>query len=1023
MKNYLAFLLGCIFFSNQIHSQFCTGSLGDPVLSIDFGSGIGRGSALGSSVTLYNYSSSGKLDEGFYTISNETTGLRDNAWHATTDHTGNANGYMMIVNASLLPTEGIFYTNIVNDLCPGTTYEFSAWLMNLMTFTSVNPNVIFRVSTISGVELGTYNTGQIPVTSSATWKKFGFYFSTGTESSVVITILNNAIGAIPGNDLALDDIKFRACGATVLSSIKDESGTSLEVCEGEAKEITVLGAVTSSSYSTIGYQWQSSVDNGLNWEDIGGATSSSYSFTTDESGLYKYRLAAAESSNIKSVNCRVYSNEITIAVKANPTVATFQIEQPTCTIPTGTITITSPLNGSYSIDGVNFQTSPIFSGLSAGDYSVTTKNGTCVGTVNTAKINSFSTSSTTPTVMVEQPVICSDPFGTITVTSLDFEYSFDNGQTWQSSAIKSGLNRGTYYVKSRNSTNCITQAATVTIIAPPGYPPTPTVIVKEPDCVLGTGSITITDTAAAYSFDGGNTWGSSNTIGNLPPGVYNVLIKNNLGCVSIAGNDVYIYNYVNNEPLPTVVSPMSYCKQEKKTLADVPIAGKNIKWYESLTSNTELSNTTLLTSQTYYATQTITVCESFRIPVVIFIQDTPTPNGVAIQNFCTTQKPTIATLTASGSNIKWYSNATNGASLTSTTALVDGTTYYASQTVNGCESSIRFAVSVGISRPNLIVQDVSDFYCDHNNDGVEKIDLSIYKTAITSDATTTIRFYNSFSGADSQVASSEIVLANAYNLARGLTTLYARIDSNDKCHQVVKVALTLFSTPEITIDDTLRLCENSSIEVDAGTGFDSYLWSTSETTQAITIRSVGDYSVTVTKNNGVIVCSTTKKIKVTLSNGAMISSVETNDLTDSSNSVTINLTASSTGDYEYSIDGLTYQDSNELKGLSSGTYTVYIQDKNGCGIITQEILLLNYPKFFTPNGDGYNDQWSIPLAENEPGLILRIFDRYGKLLKELRNAQSWDGTCNGYQLPADDYWFVLTRENGKIYKGHFAIER
>jgi gliding motility-associated-like protein len=82
-----------------------------------------------------------------------------------------------------------------------------------------------------------------------------------------------------------------------------------------------------------------------------------------------------------------------------------------------------------------------------------------------------------------------------------------------------------------------------------------------------------------------------------------------------------------------------------------------------------------------------------------------------------------------------------------------------------------------------------------------------------------------------------------------------------------------------------------------------------------------------------------------------------------------------------------------------------------------------YPKFFTPNGDGYNDTWAIKFSFYEPNLKVNIFDRYGKLIKILNNTNSWDGKYNGNELLSSDYWFVVTRENGKEYRGHFSLKR
>ena len=83
-----------------------------------------------------------------------------------------------------------------------------------------------------------------------------------------------------------------------------------------------------------------------------------------------------------------------------------------------------------------------------------------------------------------------------------------------------------------------------------------------------------------------------------------------------------------------------------------------------------------------------------------------------------------------------------------------------------------------------------------------------------------------------------------------------------------------------------------------------------------------------------------------------------------------------------------------------------------------------YPKYFTPNGDSSNDHWRIKFSENEPNLIVTIFDLYGKLMTQFNSsAIGWDGTYQGNEMPSSDYWFVVKRENGKEFKGHFSLKR
>ena len=125
------------------------------------------------------------------------------------------------------------------------------------------------------------------------------------------------------------------------------------------------------------------------------------------------------------------------------------------------------------------------------------------------------------------------------------------------------------------------------------------------------------------------------------------------------------------------------------------------------------------------------------------------------------------------------------------------------------------------------------------------------------------------------------------------------------------------------------------------------------------------------------------------------------------------------------MDNNLYQTSNIFSNLFAGYYTVYIKDVKGqCGTISEVVVLLNYPKFFTPNGDSYNEFWKVKFSELEPNFYTYIYDRYGKLLSGFDiNSPGWNGIYNNQPMPADDYWFVINRQDGKVYKGHFTLKR
>ena len=130
----------------------------------------------------------------------------------------------------------------------------------------------------------------------------------------------------------------------------------------------------------------------------------------------------------------------------------------------------------------------------------------------------------------------------------------------------------------------------------------------------------------------------------------------------------------------------------------------------------------------------------------------------------------------------------------------------------------------------------------------------------------------------------------------------------------------------------------------------------------------------------------------------------------------------------YALDDGAWQDSNVFTGVEPGTHTVLVADLEGCTNLTIDVTVIDYPKFFTPNGDGFNDTWNI-IGLNQPDAKLYIFDRYGKLLKQLSatdQSKGWDGTYNGAQLPSTDYWFTIDfKENDqqKQFKSHFSLKR
>lgn len=312
---------------------------------------------------------------------------------------------------------------------------------------------------------------------------------------------------------------------------------------------------------------------------------------------------------------------------------------------------------------------------------------------------------------------------------------------------------------------------------------------------------------------------------------------------------------------------------------------------------------------------------------------------------------------------------------------------------------------------------------DDTNDGFEMFDLTVQNSDILNGQSATensVSYYVSLSDAETRTNTIGSNFINTENPQ----TIYARLENNNfpACYTTTSFQVLVKEQPVLLMDNETPICDGETVQLTADLGYDYYNWSTGQTTRSITVDEPGNYTVTVSNDYGSLVCSTEKTINVAISNIATITNIETVDWTQNDN--VISVFVEGFGDYEYSIDGFNYQDESIFNGLIIDEYTVYVRDKNGCGIVSESIYLLNYPRFFTPNGDGENDYWQIKNSVKEPLNKLHIYNRYGKLIIQLRpNDFGWDGTLNGSKLPSSDYWFVLERQNGKTYTGHFALKR
>lgn len=327
MKVLLFLFLQIFCISCSIKAQLCSGSSGDPIINVTFGT---HGGPISTKATTFSYLGGCPYDTGSYTIQSLIFGCGENpgakSWHMLVgDHTGGENGQYMLVNASwalgVSHSLGIIHLDTATGLCGNTTYQYSAWLANVMrdfacSNNPVLPDITFTVSTLSGVILATNNSGELPINDVRVWEKYGLSFTTPPDINAVVLTLSINPQRGCGNAFVVDDITFSMCGPQVTATIDGKTDPT-NVCADYTNPFILNGAY-SAGFSDPVVQWQSSLDSGKTWTDIRGITSLTYTIPRRSIGAVVYRMAVAERQNINSLHCRVVSNPIYTEVHPLP---------------------------------------------------------------------------------------------------------------------------------------------------------------------------------------------------------------------------------------------------------------------------------------------------------------------------------------------------------------------------------------------------------------------------------------------------------------------------------------------------------------------------------------------------------------------------------------------------------------------------------------------------------------------------------------------------------------------------------
>ena len=806
---------------------------------------------------------------------------------------------------------------------------------------------------------------------------------------------------------------------------------------------TATGTVTINAVAGLTY----SLDGGT------------YSLTLIYSGL-----AAGSSHTLSAQNAAgcisAVANFTVNAQPITPAIPILTRTHPDCTIATGTITIAGIAGLTYSLDGSPYSSNLFYSGVVAGTHTVTAQNAAgCISAPATVILFAQPATPAPPILIASQPT-CTSPTGQIIIggNTSGMLYSLDGGP-YNNLIVLNNIAPGIHTVSGINIPGCISAISTITIDAPPPIPAIPVVTLTQPTCTTATGTLNITGTAGVtYSLDG-NAYSSNLVYSGLAAGSsHTVTAKNSAGCNSTTTS--FTFNAQPITPVATALPTVqTICSGSTTSIALTSIAGTAFSWTVAQTgvagaaagsgnSIAQILNTTgNVSGQAVYTVVPLANgCTGLPISVTVIVN--PLPVAIAnptLQTICSGQRANInlSSLSDSGVTFNWtvvqtgVSGAVSGSGNTisqilTATGTSAGTVDYTIVPVrNGCLGTPIHALVTVNPRPQVTTNPVFEI-CDGDTANIN-LTANVAGTGYT--WTVAQSDVDGALGGTGSIINQPLTLTG--NTA-GTVTYTIRPSSLGCDGDLYVITVKVNPLPKPTL-----LSGNICVSQASGTTVRSYVldsglnnathhfeWthdgvvipgatlSTYEATLA------GNYSVIATNIQTNCVSAEVFATVTAIYTASAMTAVGTDAFSENA-SIVVSVKGG-TGPFFYQLANGPLQSSNVFSGLGGGTYTVKVIDEYGCTDLETEVTLIDYPKFFTPNGDGYNDYWNIFSLSGQPAEI-SIFDRYGKLVKQISTrGEGWDGIYNGHLLPSTDYWFTVDYTENKIpkvFRAHFSLKR
>ena len=567
------------------------------------------------------------------------------------------------------------------------------------------------------------------------------------------------------------------------------------------------------------------------------------------------------------------------------------------------------------------------------------------------------------------------------------------------------ISSGTYFV-SQTINNCESEKSIITILLSDSISPIPDVT-NLPNITGDCHTVVSTIPTATDNCSGKITATTTDALQYSIPGTYTITWKYDDGNGNIFTQTQKVI--ITSPALPTATSPQTFCAIDVPKISNISITGQNIIWYDN-SGNVLNTATPLIDGTTYYASQTINGCESDKISIQVKVNATPLPTGNANQDFCTSRNAQIKDLAVAGTSLKFYDKLGNV--LPNTTLLQNNTSYFVTQTLNSCESP-KLEIKVTLTANSLPANDYQLTFCNDTTANSKTEDLRKYQeNIITGSSAYSFEYFDQNNNPIADFVNRNLII--------GFNIFNVKVKSADGCWKMVQLKLQLNPKPVVNLPANAEFCKGLSVNLDAGSGFKSYVWTKEGTptpisnAQILNVSEVGKYTVEVTNNSD---CKNTSSTQVNQSILANILKVE---ITNNDAKVLL----SANGDFVYSLDNSNWQNNPEFPNLNNGSYTVYVKTKLGCIIGEMNFTIFDIPNTFTPNSDGINDTWKITGMENYPNSEITILDRFGTavLKKYINGTFEWNGQFNGRILPTGTYWYVLKVSDGRILQGYVLIK-